>query len=259
MSQVDDGIRLKPGLVLSGALFSEPMRIVTVTASGAGRWTLGLVGARSERFRSVTLGDADLNSLTRVGGDHSTEATAMRVVMEFERAQNRVVTDVHEKNLGYDITSLDPNSGELRLIEIKGMGAATGRILLTPNERRVAEDRRDCYWLYVVTHCDTAPKLEDPIKDPARIAWHEVIKVQHYWLEVDAVSQPMGVRGHWARSRTRGVPSTCVSSGCFFSARRTQSGASCPPMRLHSKSFCAARSRSTSSIAGRSCVRWRSC
>ena len=44
-----------------------------------------------------------------------------------------------------------------------------------------------------MTHCDTAPKLEDPIKDPARITWHEVIKVQHYWLEVDAALQPMRV------------------------------------------------------------------
>ncbi len=32
------------------------------------------------------------------------------------------VADVHEKNLGYDITSLDTNSGELRLIEVKGIG-----------------------------------------------------------------------------------------------------------------------------------------
>ena len=101
---------------------------------------------------------------------------------------------MHEKNLGYDITSLDPNSGELRLIEIKGIGAATARILLTPNERRVAEDRRDCYWLYVVTHCDTEPKLEQPIKDPAQIPWHEVIKVQHYWLDIDAVPQPMSIK-----------------------------------------------------------------
>ena len=50
-------------------------------------------------------------------------------------------------------TSLDLNSGELRLIEVKGIGAVTGTVLLTPNERRVAEDRRDCYWLYVVTSC----------------------------------------------------------------------------------------------------------
>jgi len=124
----------------------------------------------------------------------ATEAMAMQVVMEYERAQGRQVYDVHEKNLGYDITSLDLNSGELRLIEVKGLGAQSGTILLTPNERRVAEDRRDCYWLYVVTNCDTAPTLQDPIRDPARFPWHEVTKVQHYWLEVNAMTQPMQVK-----------------------------------------------------------------
>ena len=54
----------------------------------------------------------------------ATEAMAMQVVIEYERAQGRQVYDVHEKNLGYDITSLDLNSGELRLIEVKGVGAA---------------------------------------------------------------------------------------------------------------------------------------
>ena len=117
----------------------------------------------------------------------------MQVVMDHETAQGRVVTDVHEQNLGYDITSLDPNSGELRLIEIKGLGAATGRILLTPNERRVAEDRRDCYWLYVVTDCNATPRLQQPIKDPAQIDWHQVVKVQHYWLDVAPAHQPLGV------------------------------------------------------------------
>jgi len=123
-----------------------------------------------------------------------TEATAMRVVMEYEKAQGRQVYDVHEKNLGYDLTSLDLNSGDLRLIEVKGLAEATGTILLTPNERRVAEDRRDCYWLYVVTNCASEPTLQEPIKDPARFPWHEVTKVQHYWLEVDAMTGPMRVR-----------------------------------------------------------------
>lgn len=101
---------------------------------------------------------------------------------------------MHEQNLGYDLTSLDTRSGELRLIEVKGIGAATGTILLTPNERRVAEDRRDCYWLYVVTHCDATAELQGPIKDPARFTWHEVKKVEHYWLGFDALTQPMRVR-----------------------------------------------------------------
>ena len=133
-----------------------------------------------------------------------TEAIAMQTVMEWEKAQSRQVFDVHEKNLGYDITSLDLNSGELRLIEIKGLAAATGTILLSPNERRVAEDRRDCYWLYVVTNClptkasaqagASEPVLQTPIKDPVQFHWHEVTKVAHYWLEVNAMTKPMQVR-----------------------------------------------------------------
>lgn len=134
----------------------------------------------------------------RLQPDPETEAIAMHVVMEYERAQGRQVYDVHEKNLGYDITSLDLDSGELRLIEVKGLSEAAGMILLTPNERRVAEDRRDCYWLYIVTDCKTVPQLQKPIKDPARFPWHEVTKVQHYWLEVDALAGEMQVRENLA-------------------------------------------------------------
>jgi superfamily II DNA or RNA helicase len=123
-----------------------------------------------------------------------TEATAMRVVIEYEKSQGRQVYDVHGKNLGYDLTSLDLNSGELRLIEVKGLAEATGMILLTPNEHRVAEDRRDCYWLYVVTNCAMHPTLQEPVKDPARFPWHEVTSVQHYWLEVNTMTRPMLVR-----------------------------------------------------------------
>jgi hypothetical protein len=117
-----------------------------------------------------------------------TEATAMRVVMEHEKAQGRQVYDVSEKNLGYDIISLDLSSGNLRLIEVKGIGDAEGSVLLTPNERRVAEDRRDCYWLYVVTHCNSTPLLREPIKDPARLQWTEVVKVAHYRIDTQNLS-----------------------------------------------------------------------
>lgn len=119
-----------------------------------------------------------------------TEATAMRVAIEHESTLGRQVFDIHEKNLGYDITSLDLNTGELRLIEVKGLAAPSGPILLTPNERRVAEDRRECYWLYVVTNCAAEPILQEPIQDPAKFPWHEVVKVQHYWLDVNAMTQP---------------------------------------------------------------------
>jgi superfamily II DNA or RNA helicase len=138
--------------------------------------------------------ESEAPEVRRLKPNFETEATAMRVVMEHERAQRRQVYDVSEKNLGYDVTSLDLASGELRLIEVKGLGAASGTILLTPNERRVAEDRRDCFWLYVVTDCDTTAELQEPIKDPARLDWHEVTKVAHYYLAVDAMKKPLEVR-----------------------------------------------------------------
>jgi hypothetical protein len=41
----------------------------------------------------------------------------------------------------------------------------------------------------VISRCVTAdrsarPELQAPIRDPARLAWHEGKKVAHYWLEV---------------------------------------------------------------------------
>ena len=120
-----------------------------------------------------------------------TEMTAMLVVMEHETAQGRQVYDVHKKNLGYDVTSLDLKSGELRLIEVKGLAGETGSILLTPNERRVAEDRPDCFWLYVVTNCANKPELQEPVKDPARFPWHEVKKVDHYYISVNTLRRPI--------------------------------------------------------------------
>lgn len=50
----------------------------------------------------------------------------MRVVMEHEEAKGRRTKDVSAKNLGYDVTSLDPNSGDLRLIEVKELAARSG-------------------------------------------------------------------------------------------------------------------------------------
>ena len=150
-----------------------------------------------ERLASVLVlphPERETLDVRRLRPNPETEKTAMRVVMEHETVQGRQVEDIHEKNLGYDVTSLDLQSGELRLIEVKGLAAPTGSILLTPNERRVAEDRPDCYWIYVVTDCASSPELQEPIRDPARFPWHEVTKVAHYWLDVSALKQPRQVR-----------------------------------------------------------------
>jgi superfamily II DNA or RNA helicase len=150
-----------------------------------------------ERFASALIfphPERERPDLRNLRQNPETEATAMRLAVEYERAAGRAVADVHEKNLGYDITSLDTRSGELRLIEVKGLGASSGSVMLTPNEHRVAEDRRDCYWLYVVTDCDTdQPKLHDH-PDPARFGWREVTQVAHYTLPVSAMKQKQADR-----------------------------------------------------------------
>ncbi len=46
----------------------------------------------------------------------------------------------------------------------------------------------------VVTDCKSGPVLQNPIKDPARFQWHEVKKVEHYYLSVDAVTRPMQIK-----------------------------------------------------------------
>ena len=137
--------------------------------------------------------DRDDPEVRNLKPSRETELTAMGVVMEHEKTQGRQVEDVSEKDLGYDVTSLDLKTGDLRLIEVKGLAAETGTILLTPNEHRVAEDRPDCFWLYVVTNCAGEPVLQEPILNPARFEWHEVSKIQHYWLQVDAMTKPMGI------------------------------------------------------------------
>ena len=133
--------------------------------------------------------DRDDPDVRNLKSSRETELTAMQVVMEHERAQGGQVEDVSAKDLGYDVTSLDLRTGELKLIEVKGLAAETGTILLSPNEHRVAEDRPDCFWLYVVTNCAAEPVLQEPILNPARFEWHEVSKIQHYWLQVDAITQ----------------------------------------------------------------------
>ena len=54
---------ISPGQILTGPLFSEPMRVVTVAPNGPGVLVASLVGLRSEQFRQVTLTENDLAHL----------------------------------------------------------------------------------------------------------------------------------------------------------------------------------------------------
>ena len=64
---------------------------------------------------------------------------------------------------------------------MKGLAKNDGVVALTPNEKRTAEDRRECYWLYVVTRRKRpeSPRLTT-LPDPAQIEQDEIRRVDHY-------------------------------------------------------------------------------
>lgn len=67
------------------------------------------------------------------------------------------------------------------------MTATDGEIMLTPNEHRVAEDRPECYWLYVVSDCKTdEPKLRTH-RNPVSSPWKPVHKIQHFVLRASEI------------------------------------------------------------------------
>ncbi|AWM36942.1 RNA polymerase-associated protein RapA [Gemmata obscuriglobus] len=54
---------MQPGLILTGPLFHEPVRVETVAPASGGGFTLGVVGLTTERFRKVNLDPAQLAQL----------------------------------------------------------------------------------------------------------------------------------------------------------------------------------------------------
>lgn len=63
-----------------------------------------------------------------------TEAIAMQAVMQAETKLGNHPKDVSKNNEGYDIESLDPRSGHLRFIEVKGRKAGAETVTVTHNE-----------------------------------------------------------------------------------------------------------------------------
>ena len=130
---------LSVGQTLTGPLFNEPMRVETVVPAGAGSWMVGLVGLQSERFRRVTLSDADLTALTILGS----------------------------------ASSFDGEGNLLRLgIQAYSLGIAS---------------EFDPYFGLSISRVDPLPHQREPIKDPARLQWTEVVKVAHYRIDTQAL------------------------------------------------------------------------
>jgi len=150
-----------------------------------------------QQERQLTLGD-----LTHVGSawvlphpertsyapmvqDEEIERIAMEEAMRYEEQKGWQPEDVSGQNRGFDILSRYPASGAVRFIEVKGRATA-GTVALSRNEYKTAERLKQDYWLYVVFDCASSPRLLR-VKDPARLGWEPIVRIDHYQVSPKAV------------------------------------------------------------------------
>ena len=115
---------------------------------------------------------------------------AREIVKRYEERDGREVTVMASGQAGYDVESADRATGITRRIEIKGLaqsweGEAT--VTMTNAQFRLAranDDPKVEYWLYVVSHRDSAVPRVQAIRNPAKRAnrfylqamdWREVV------------------------------------------------------------------------------------
>lgn len=121
--------RFRVGQTLLGPLFNEPMRIETVAPAGAGSWVVGLVGLQTDRFRRVTLSDADLAALTILGSTSSFdgEGNLLRLGLQ---AYALGIAYEFDPYFGLSISRVDPLPHQLEAVYDYLLKLARVRFLL---------------------------------------------------------------------------------------------------------------------------------
>lgn len=89
------------------------------------------------------------SNTTEMENDPVIEQKGMEWVLRYELEHGRQPQDVAQENLGYDVRSVDPQSGAVRYIEVKAR-ARMGQVALTQNEWFTAQRLGEDYYLYVV-------------------------------------------------------------------------------------------------------------
>ncbi|MGB9799715.1 MAG: helicase-related protein [Thermanaerothrix sp.] len=118
--------------------------------------------------------------------DPTIEQTGMEIVLRYEREHGRQPQDVAAENLGYDVYSLDPQSGARRYIEVKAR-AGVGRVALTQNEWFTAQRLGEDYFLYVVMNAATVQPDLYIVRNPAAHLSPEEQREVRYLLPVEAI------------------------------------------------------------------------
>lgn len=107
------------------------------------------------------------------------ELLAMQAVMESERLLGFQPTDVSAENRGYDIESRDPETGNLRFIEVKGRISGATAVSLTRNEVLTALNKPESWYLAVVfvenSRAGEPRYFREPFRDGLQFAAASVV------------------------------------------------------------------------------------
>jgi len=151
-------------------------RIATVTMPG-----LRLVGWLQVRGAAA---------VGQMGWDPDSEKAAVATVMN-ELAAEWAVDDRQTAGVGYDLFARNKRTGEQRLIEVKGLQDELAPVTLEQHEWAQAQQRGADYWLYVVAHCNTTPKVVIRTQDPASIFTDGAREIRRFQIPVAKLRRAM--------------------------------------------------------------------
>ena len=108
-------------------------------------------------------------SLPDMGTDPNSEKVAIARVWNELEALGYAVDDRQTAGLGYDLYARHRANREVRLVEVKGQMGDLAPVTLERHEWEQAQQRRELYWLYIVTDCASQPQVFARLQDPAAV------------------------------------------------------------------------------------------
>jgi hypothetical protein len=124
--------------------------------------------------------------------DDRIEQIGMNYVMNYELARGWQPEDISKQHdgSGFDIRSTQPETAELRRIEVKARAGDEQFIQLTSNEWLQAQRHGDTYWLYIVWNCAHQPRLitiQNPAQKLAYVVQQQIV-IEGYRVSGDALA-----------------------------------------------------------------------
>lgn len=135
--------------------------------------------------------DREQPEIRNMVSNEEIERIAIQKAIEHEEALGYVVQSVESDNRGFDLISRKPHPEDaqtaidVKFIEVKGR-SAVDEVALTANEFKTAQRLKQDYFLYVVFNCAIHPELHI-IRDPARLGWQPIVKVEHYQIGAETI------------------------------------------------------------------------